>query len=308
MSDSETFSLSKVDGAAQGLERSAHGVAKIRLAFGLVVIGALLLAAVFAEQLAPQDPTLDDLFLLNMPPAWLNADAASDFGVDNPWAYPLGTDSLGRDVASRLIYGARIAVIVGFSAACLAALFGLILGALAGFYGGWVDSVIRRVIDVWLAFPPVLLSIILIALLGTNLVSVIIVIAVIDWTRFARVVRADVLQQRRRDYIDAARITGGRDIMILIREVLPNILPLLVTLFFLEVGIAIIVETILSFVSLSVSSGAATWGDMIAEGRRILHEAWWVMAFPVAALVLTILGLNALGDGLRYYLDPVLRR
>ena len=307
MSNVENFALAKGRGAGTGMEQSAGKVSRLRLIFGLVVVGAMLLAALFAPWLAPHDPTLDDLFLISMPPAWANPDP-SYFGIDDPWAYPLGTDSLGRDVASRLIYGARVAVIVGVAVAVLAALAGVVLGALAGFYGGWVDAVISRVIDVWLSFPPVLLSIILVAMLGTTLTSVIIVVAVIDWTRFARVVRADVLQQKSRDYIDAARITGGGDLSILTREVLPNVLPLLVTLFFFEIGIAITVETILSFVSLSVSSGAVTWGDMIAEGRRVIHEAWWVMAFPVAALVLAILGLNALGDALRYYLDPVLRK
>ena len=307
MSDVERFALSKETGTGSGLERSAESVSRLRLIFGGLVLGLLLIAALFAPQIALHDPTLDDLFLINMPPAWLNSDPGY-YGIDNPWAYPLGTDSLGRDVASRLIHGARVAVIVGVSVACLAATFGVILGAVSGFYGGWIDAIIGRIVDVWLAFPPVLLSIILVALLGTTLTSVIIVVAVIDGTRFARVVRADVLQQRSRDYIDAARITGGSDFSILTREVLPNILPLLVTLFFFEIGIAIVVETILSFVSLSVSSGAVTWGDMIAEGRRVLNEAWWVMTFPVAALILTILALNATGDALRYYLDPVLRK
>lgn len=307
MSTAENFSVAKTKGSGTGLERSAESVSRFRLIFALLVLGLLLTAAIFAPWIAPNDPTLDDLFLINMPPVWLNSDPAS-FGVENPWAYPLGTDSLGRDVASRLIYGARVAVIVGVSVAILASVAGVILGALAGFYGGWIDSVIGRIVDVWLAFPPVLLSIILIAMLETTLASVIIVIAVIDWPRFARVVRADVMQQRSRDYIDAARINGGSDLLILVREVMPNVMPLLVTLFFFEVGIAIVVETILSFVSLSVSSGAATWGDMIAEGRRVINEAWWVMAFPVAALVITILGLNAIGDALRYYVDPVLRK
>lgn len=308
MSDVENFALSKGrGGAGTGLERSSETVSRLRLIFGGTVLGLLLAAALFAPWVAPHDPTLDDLFLINMPPAWANTDLAY-FGIDNPWAYPLGTDSLGRDVASRLIYGAQVAVIVGVSVACLAGVSGVILGALAGFYGGWVDQVISRIIDVWLSFPPVLLSIILVAMLGTTLTSVIIVVAVIDWTRFARVVRAEVMQQRGRDYVDAARIAGGGDLSILVRDVLPNVAPLLVTLFFFQIGIAITVETILSFVSLSVSSGAVTWGDMIAEGRRVINEAWWVMAFPVAALVLTILGLNAMGDALRVYLDPVLRK
>ena len=307
MSEVERFSINKARSLTGRAETSGENVSRIRAIFGGAVLAFLIAAAIFAPLIAPHDPVLDDLLLINMPPAWLNSNPGH-YGIDNPWSYPLGTDSLGRDVASRLIYGARVALIVGFSVACIASAAGVFLGALAGFYGGWTDAVIGRVVDIWVAFPPVLLSIILVALLGTSLTSVIVVVAVIDWTRFARVVRADVLRQKNRDYIEAARIAGSSEISILIREVFPNVLPLLVTLFFFEVGIAITVETILSFVSLSVSSGSVTWGDMIAEGRRVLNESWWVMGFPVLVLIATILGLNAIGDAMRYYLDPVLSR
>ncbi|MCY3982869.1 MAG: ABC transporter permease [Roseovarius sp.] len=307
MSEVERFSINKARSLTGRAETSGENVSRIRAIFGGAVLAFLIAAAIFAPLIAPHDPVLDDLLLINMPPAWLNSNPGH-YGIDNPWSYPLGTDSLGRDVASRLIYGARVALIVGFSVACIASAAGVFLGALAGFYGGWTDAVIGRVVDIWVAFPPVLLSIILVALLGTSLTSVIVVVAVIDWTRFARVVRADVLRQKNRDYIEAARIAGSSEISILIHEVFPNVLPLLVTLFFFEVGIAITVETILSFVSLSVSSGSVTWGDMIAEGRRVLNESWWVMGFPVLVLIATILGLNAIGDAMRYYLDPVLSR
>ncbi|MCY4291393.1 MAG: ABC transporter permease [Roseovarius sp.] len=307
MSEVERFSINKARSLTGRAETSGENVSRIRAIFGGAVLAFLIAAAIFAPLIAPHDPVLDDLLLINMPPAWLNSNPGH-YGIDNPWSYPLGTDSLGRDVASRLIYGARVALIVGFSVACIASVAGVFLGALAGFYGGWTDAVIGRVVDIWVAFPPVLLSIILVALLGTSMTSVIVVVAVIDWTRFARVVRADVLRQKNRDYIEAARIAGSSEISILIREVFPNVLPLLVTLFFFEVGIAITVETILSFVSLSVSSGSVTWGDMIAEGRRVLNESWWVMGFPVLVLIATILGLNAIGDAMRYYLDPVLSR
>ena len=307
MSEVERFSINKARSLTGRAETSGENVSRIRAIFGGAVLAFLIAAAIFAPLIAPHDPVLDDLLLINMPPAWLNSNPGH-YGIDNPWSYPLGTDSLGRDVASRLIYGARVALIVGFSVACIASVAGVFLGALAGFYGGWTDAVIGRVVDIWVTFPPVLLSIILVALLGTSMTSVIVVVAVIDWTRFARVVRADVLRQKNRDYIEAARIAGSSEISILIREVFPNVLPLLVTLFFFEVGIAITVETILSFVSLSVSSGSVTWGDMIAEGRRVLNESWWVMGFPVLVLIATILGLNAIGDAMRYYLDPVLSR
>ena len=163
-------------------------------------------------------------------------------------------------------------------------------------------------VDVWMSFPPVLLSIILVAVIGTGLHSVIIAIVVIDWTRFCRVVRAEVLVQREQEYITSAVTIGLGRWTILWREILPNISPLLITLLTLEMGIAIIVEAILSFVGLSVSSDQATWGGLIQEGRLYVHQAWWVMTLPVLCIIASVLAFNALGDGLRSILDPVMRR
>ena len=222
--------------------------------------------------------------------------------------YYLGTDDLGRDVLSRLIYGSRIALIVAFIAASLAAVAGTALGLLAGWYRGWVDAAISRLVEVWMAFPPVLLSILLVAVLGAGVGSVIAAIAIIDWTRFCRVVRAETMGQAQADYVTAARAIGFPPFRILTREILPNVAPALAALVSLEMGIAVIVEAILSFVGLSVSSDTPTWGGMIAEGRQFIHQSWWVFAAPLAALFATVLALNQLGDGLRRALDPVLRR
>jgi ABC-type proline/glycine betaine transport system permease subunit len=181
-------------------------------------------------------------------------------------------------------------------------------GLLAGYFGGWTDAVISRLIDIWMAFPPVLLSILLVAVLGSGLHSVIVAIVVIDWTRFARVVRAETLQQARLEYAEAATALGMGRMAILLREILPNVMPVVLVLLSLEMGIAVIVEAILSFVGLSVSTDTPTWGGMIAEGRQIIYQAWWVLVFPLAALFLTVLAFNQLGDGLRQWLDPVLKR
>ncbi|MFN5811875.1 MAG: ABC transporter permease, partial [Burkholderiales bacterium] len=190
----------------------------------------------------------------------------------------------------------------------LAALLGTLLGALAGFYGGRIDSLISRMVDVWMSFPPVLLSIVLVSVLGTGLWSVIAAIVIVDWTRFCRVVRAETQAQAALDYVVSARMLGMRSWQILWHEVRPNVMPLLITLFTLEMGVAIVVEAILSFVGLSLSSGAATWGGMLGEGRLYVNQAPWLMVFPMLLMMLAVLGLNALGDGLRREFDPVMTR
>ena len=263
--------------------------------FILFVIGC----AVFAPLLAPPDPLEQDLLLEKIPPAW---QPGSDPG------YFLGTDSLGRDLLSRMIHGARISIIVAFVAGILACLFGTFLGLLAGYFGGWVDVVISRLVDMWMSFPPVLLSILLVAVLGSGLHSVIVAIVVIDWTRFCRVVRAETLQQVKLEYVDSAVTLGMKRGRILFREILPNVFPIILMPLSMEMGIAVIVEAILSFVGLSVSSDTPTWGGMIAEGRQVIHHAWWVLVFPLVALFLTVLAFNQLGDGLRNALDPALKR
>jgi peptide/nickel transport system permease protein len=221
--------------------------------------------------------------------------------------YLLGTDSLGRDVLSRIIWGARIALVVALVAGTATALLGATLGLLAGFLRGWVDLVVSRLIDVWMAFPPVLFSILLIAVMGPGLLSIIVAIVLIDWTRFARVVRSEAMGQGAMDYVASAQVAGRGRPGILWREILPNVAPTILALLTLEMGIAVIVEAILSFVNLSIPSDDATWGGMIAEGRTSVHQAWWVLVFPLLTLFLTVLAFSQLGEGLRARLDPVLR-
>jgi ABC-type dipeptide/oligopeptide/nickel transport system permease subunit len=270
-----------------------------RLWLGSALIALLLLVAACAPLLAPHDPLEQDLLSAQLPPSWMQ-------GGDP--AFVLGTDSLGRCVLSRLIYSARTAVVVAFVAASLAGLIGIVLGLLAGTFGGWIDQMTSRAIDVWMAFPPVLLSIVLAAVIGAGLTSVIAAIVVVDWTRFARVVRAESMVQLQRDYIAAARVIGLTRLQILRLEVFPNLVPLIVTLLAVEMGIAVIVEVILSFVGISVAGDTATWGGMIAEGRQIIYQAPWIMVLPIGCVIVSVIGFNLLGDGLRAALDPVQRR
>jgi len=277
-----------------GLRRRAG--LRLWLAGGWLALMALV--AVFAPWLAPKDPLAQDLFLGRLPPFWQE-------GAEP--GYWLGTDSLGRDVLSRLMHGARIALLVALVAGTLTGLIGSALGLLAGYYRGWTDTVISRAIDIWMAFPPVLFSILLVAVIGPGLTAIIVAIVVIDWTRFARVVRAEAMAQGAMDYVTSARAAGRTRAGTLLAEILPNVLPTIVVLLTLEMGIAVIVEAILKFVNLSVSTDAPTWGGMIAEGRTSIHQAWWVLVFPLVALFLMVLSFSQLGEGLKDRFDPVLR-
>ena len=272
--------------------------AGVRLWLSAAWLIVLVIVALFAPYLAPKDPLEQDLFAGRLPPFWMQgADAA----------FLLGTDSLGRDVLSRIIVGTRIALTVAVISASLTCLVGAALGLLAGFYRGWVDVVVSRFIDIWMAFPPVLFSILLIAVIGPGLFSIIAAIVVIDWTRFARVIRAEAMAQGAMDYVASARVAGRGRFGILLREILPNVLPIIVVLLTLEMGIAVIVEAILSFVNLSISTDDPTWGGMISEGRTSIHQAWWVLVFPLITLFLTVLSFSQLGEGLKNRFDPVLR-
>jgi peptide/nickel transport system permease protein len=286
------------------VQRSSRWIAGWRrggpkLWIGATLVGVLVLVALLAPLIATHNPIEQDLMSAQLPPAW---------SAGGEPAYLFGTDSLGRCVLSRLIYSARTAVAVALIAASLAAAIGIAFGLLAGSFGGWVDQLTSRLIDVWMAFPPVLLSIVLAAVIGAGLTSVIAAIVVVDWTRFARVVRAETLVQLQRDYAAAARVIGLSRGKILRLEILPNLVPLVVTLLAVEMGIAILVEVILSFVGISVTGDTPTWGGMIAEGRQIVYQAPWIMALPIGCIISSVIGFNLLGDGLRTVLDPVQRR
>jgi len=265
-----------------------------RVVAGFAIVALIGIAALLAPLVAPNDPQEQNLVSTLLPPAWAPGGAA---------AFPLGTDSLGRCVLSRLVYGARVAMTVAIFASLGAMLFGAVLAHLAGYCGGAVDWIIGRAVDVWMSFPPVILSLILMVGLGVGLRNVILAIVLVDWTRFCRVLRAEVMVTARRDYVAAARLVGFSHWRILTREILPGTFPLIITLVSLEMGIAVVVEAILSFVGMSVSADQAAWGQMIADARLSLYEAPWNLVFPILAIFLAVLGFNLLGDGLRGTLD-----
>ena len=261
---------------------------------GVTILTLVLGAALLAPWLAPHDPNEQDLINTLLPPFWVpGADAA----------YPLGTDSLGRDILSRLLFGARVAMTVAICATLGASLLGGLLAHVAGYFGGWVDWLIGRVIDVWLSFPPVVLSLILMVGLGSGLWNVVLAIVLVDWTRFCRVLRAEVMVVRRRDYVAAARLLGFSHARTILREILPATMPLLITLMSLEMGVAVVVEAILSFAGMSVGNEVPAWGQMIADARQDIYTAPWTLLLPALAVFFTVLGFNILGDGLRRSLD-----
>lgn len=269
-------------------------LANPRVLAGGALALALAVVALFAPFLAPRDPGEQDLLATLLPPFWAAAGDA---------AYPLGTDSLGRCILSRLLYGARIAVAVAVISATGAMLMGATLALLAGYFGGRIDWLVGRAVDVWMAFPPVILALILLVGLGAGVAKVVLAIVVIDWTRFCRVLRSEVLVVRRRDYVAAARLSGFSHAQVIGKEVLPAVLPLLITLLSLEMGIAVIVEATMSFVGLSVEPDVAAWGVMIADARQFMHQSPWGVVLPVLAIFVTVLAFNLLGDGLRRALN-----
>jgi peptide/nickel transport system permease protein len=269
----------------------------LRSARVLVALGLILcigFCAAFASSIAPHDPSEQNLVSTLLPPAW---------AIGGDATFPLGTDSLGRCVLSRLIYGARTAMTVAVFASLGAMVIGSILAHVSGYFGGAIDWIIGRAVDVWMSFPPVILSLILMVGLGIGLDKVILAIVLVDWTRFCRVLRSEVLIVTRRDYVAAARLLGFTHWQTLVREVLPATMPLLITLISLEMAIAVVVEAILSFVGLGVKPDQPAWGQMIADARQYVYQSPWNLLFPVLAIFLTVTAFNLLGDGLRRTLD-----
>jgi len=273
------------------LSRSLRS-ARVLIALGLIL--GIGFCAVFAASIAPHDPAEQHLVSILLPPAWV---------VGGDPAFPLGTDSLGRCVLSRLIFGARTAMTVAFFASLGAMIIGSILAHVSGYFGGAVDWIIGRAVDVWMSFPPVILSLILMVGLGTGLDKVILAIILVDWTRFCRVLRSEVLIVTRHDYVAAARLVGFTHWQTIVREVLPATLPLLITLVSLEMAIAVVVEAILSFIGLGVRPDQPAWGQMIADARQYVYQSPWNLLLPILAIFLTVAAFNLLGDGLRRTLD-----
>ncbi len=281
--------------AAQRASSAPRRRLSFRAVFGLTVLLGMGAGALLAPQIAPWDPTRQMLVKRLRPPMW------EARGLRQ---HPLGTDHLGRDILSRILYGGRISLGVGLSAVTLSCLIGVTLGLLAGFHGGRTDAFIMRIVDVFLAIPYILLAMGVVFALGASLVNVILVMAVTRWVQFARVVRADVLSIREREFVSGARARGNRSMRLLLRHILPNALTPIIVVATLELAFMIIYESALSFLGLGVQPPTPTWGWMLADGRNYIATAWWLATLPGLAIMLTVLAVNLLGDWLRDTLDP----
>jgi peptide/nickel transport system permease protein len=222
--------------------------------------------------------------------------------------YPLGNDNLGRDILSRLLVGSRVSLVVGVSTILLASSVGSLIGAVSGFYRGLLDNIVMRLVDIWMAFPSLLLAIAFGAALGPGLFNLVLALSLTIWVVYCRVVRAEVLSIRERDYVLAARAMGASDLRIILRHVLPNVLAPILVISTLQMGVVIISEASLNFLGVGVQSSVPTWGGMLSDGREFMRDAWWLATFPGLAISIVVLGVNLLGDGLRDALDPRLRR
>ena len=267
--------------------------------FGLAVVVLVVITAVGAPLLSPFDPIEQDLGDLRL--------KAPGFRDAAGRVHPLGTDHLGRDLLARVIYGARPALMVGFAAVMISGVLGMIAGLVSGYFGGRIDDALMRLADIQLAFPFILLAIAVIGVLGPSLRNIIIVIGVSSWVVYARVVRGEVLSIREREFVQAAIALGSRDGRILVRHVLPNAFTPWLVVATLDMARVIVIESALSFLGLGVQPPTPTWGGMLADGRVYLSTAWWLATFPGLAILITVLGINLFGDGLRDTLDPRLK-
>jgi peptide/nickel transport system permease protein len=265
----------------------------------LLIIVAFVLFAIFGEALAPLSPTEQSLRLRFLPPAWLEG--------GNP-KYWLGTDNLGRDILSRIIVGARASFIVAIAALAFGSVLGSFIGLASGYFGGRTDTIIMRTADGMMSFPLVLAALLLVAVIGPGVHTVVIAASLILWARFARLTRSEVLSVKERDFIKLARIAGASHLRIMLVHILPNVLNSAVVLLTLQLGFVIIVEATLSFLGAGVPPPTPTWGQMVSNGRAYIETAWWISLFPGLAIAAVVLAFNLLGDWLRDHLDPRLRQ
>jgi peptide/nickel transport system permease protein len=246
-------------------------------------------ATVFAPVLSPFDPDHQDIANRLRPPAW--AGGSPD--------HFLGTDHLGRDMLSRIMFGGRVSLLVGASAVLVSGSIGVVLGLWSGFYGGRVDSVLMRVADVQLAFPQILLVLLVLVILGRGLGAIVVVLALADWVIYARLVRGRLLVERQKEYIEAAEASGASNGRVMFRHLLPNVIPLIIVIATLQLGLMILLESSLSYVGVGIEPPTSSWGRMLNDGQLYMAVAWWVSTLPGLAIVFTVLGVNFLGDGLR---------
>ncbi|MGC2412263.1 MAG: ABC transporter permease [Stellaceae bacterium] len=266
----------------------------------LVILGVIALVAVFANQLAPHNPEVGSLTARFKPPFWVTGGSTE---------YLLGTDQLGRDVLSRLIFGARVSMVVGFTAVFFAGIVGTVLGIVSGYLGGWVDQVIMRITDTWLALPALMFAIFLASIVGPSVWNIVIILGLVYWTRYARVIRGEVLSLKEREFVRLAIVAGVSKLTIMRRHILPNVINSAIVIGTLMLGVVIITEATLSFLGVGVPPPQPAWGLMLSDGKQgLMVGYWWLTVFPGGCIVLMVLSANLLGDWLRVKFDPQLRQ
>jgi peptide/nickel transport system permease protein len=261
----------------------------------IILLAPVVICGIFGSLLFPHDPTTIDLLAPRKPPAWMEGGS---------WQYVLGTDQFGRDLLSRLMEGARVALIVAISSVFLAALIGITAGMVAGYYGGIVDNVIMRIADVVFAIPAILLIILIGGAVGGGFLTVLSSIVIVSWVLYARVVRGETLVLRERGFVALAKVANCSDTRILLRHILPNLMPTCIVLMTLQAGFALLIEAAITFIGLGIQPPATTWGLLISEGRPYMTTAWWIPTFAGLAITITVLGTNLLGDWLQEKFDP----
>ena len=265
-----------------------------------LILGCIALVAIFANFLAPHNPEIGSLTARFKPPFWQTGGTTK---------YLLGTDQLGRDVLSRLIFGARVSMVVGFTAVIFAGTVGTTLGIISGYLGGWVDQVIMRVTDTWLALPGLMFAIFLAAIVGPSMWNIVIILGLVYWTRYARVIRGEVLSLKEREFVRLAIVAGCSKWTIMYRHILPNVINSAIVIGTLMLGVVIITEASLSFLGVGVPPPQAAWGLMLSDGKQSLMVGrWWLSVLPGCCIMLMVLSANILGDWLRVKLDPQLRQ
>ncbi|MGU3575768.1 ABC transporter permease subunit [Brucellaceae bacterium C25G] len=266
---------------------------------GLFVFTAIILVAIFAPLIAPHSPTEQYRDFMLRPPFWQEGGSIS---------FPLGTDAVGRDILSRLIYGAQYSLLVGFVIVVIAMCIGITIGVLAGFFGGVIDNTFMRIMDVMLAFPSLLLALVMVAILGPGLINAVIAITLVLLPHFSRLTRAAVMAEKEREYVIAAKLAGAKKLRLMFKTILPNCLAPLVVQATLSFSNAILDVAALGFLGMGAQPPTPEWGTMLAEAREFILRAWWVVTFPGLAILVTVLAINLIGDGLRDALDPKLKR
>ncbi len=273
-----------------------------------ILLFVLVLPAIFANWIAPHDPVQGSLSERLVPPFWVQAEGEGIYATPGGSSkFILGTDKQGRDILTRIIYGARISLTVAAISIFLAGLIGTTLGLIAGYFGGNIDHIVMRAVDICLSMPAILFALVLAVVLGPSFQTVIIVIVSIFWSRYARLVRGETLGIKSQDFVARARVSGASNLRIITRHVFPNVVNTIIVLATLEVGQVILLESTLSFLGAGLPRPTPAWGLMIANGRELLVTAWWVAAWPGVAILLSVLSMNLLGDWLRDRLDPKLR-